>query len=63
MRELKYAYRPLSEGAGEGEALLSTDALCFALSEADTGCVMEKDAVAGSVMLTKARAASDEGDA
>ena len=42
MSDHKYACRPISEGAGKGEALLSTDALCFAMCEADTGCVLEK---------------------
>ena len=43
--------------SGEGEALLSTDALCFALCEPDTGCVIEQGhcldgvSVAGKVLI------------
>jgi len=57
MSDHKYACRPISEGAGKGEALLSTDALCFAMCEADTGCVLEKGhcldgrSVAGKVLV------------
>jgi uncharacterized protein len=57
MSDQKYTCRPISEGAGEGEALLSTDALCFAMCEADTGCVLEKGhcldgrSVAGKVLV------------
>ena len=53
----EYACRSISEGAGAGEALLSTDALCFAMCEADTGCVLEKGhcldgrSVAGKVLV------------
>ena len=53
----EYTCRPISEGAGEGEALLSTDALCFAMCEADTGCVLEKGhcldgrSVAGKILI------------
>jgi len=53
----EYTCRSISEGAGEGEALLSTDALCFAMCEADTGCVLEKGhcldgrSVAGKVLV------------
>lgn len=55
--EREYACRMISEGAGEGEALLSTDALCFAMCEADTGCVLEKGhcldgrSVAGKILV------------
>lgn len=42
MSDLHYTCRPISEGTGEGEALLSTDALCFAMCDADTGRVLEK---------------------
>jgi len=57
MSDLHYTCRPISEGKGEGEALLSTDALCFAMCEADTGCVLEKGhcldgrSVAGKVLV------------
>ena len=57
MSDLQYTCRPISEGKGEGEALLSTDALCFAMCEADTGCVLEKGhcldgrSVAGKVLV------------
>lgn len=57
MSELEYTCRPISEGAGEGEVLLSTDALCFALCEPDTGCVLEKGhcldgrSVAGRILV------------
>lgn len=57
MSDLQYTCRPISEGTGEGEALLSTDALCFAMCEADTGCVLEKGhcldgrSVAGMVLV------------
>jgi len=57
MSDLKFTCRPISEGTGEGEALLSTDALCFAMCDADTGCVLEKGhcldgrSVAGKVLV------------
>lgn len=57
MSAREYSCRPISEGAGEGEALLSSDALCFALCEPDTGCVIEKGhcldgrVVAGKVLV------------
>ncbi len=57
MSELEYTCRPISEGTGEGDALLSTDALCFALCEPDTGCVIERGhcldgvSVAGKVLV------------
>jgi predicted aconitase with swiveling domain len=57
MSELEYTCRSISEGVGEGEALLSTDALCFALCEPDTGCVIEQGhcldgvSVAGKVLV------------
>ena len=57
MSDLKYSCRPISEGTGEGEVLLSTDALCFALCEPGTGCVLEKGhcldgrSVAGKVLV------------
>lgn len=57
MSDLHYTCRTISEGTGEGEALLSTDALCFAMCEADTGCVLEKGhcldgrSVAGKVLV------------
>ena len=53
----QYTCRSISEGAGEGEAMLSSDALCFAMCEADTGCVLEKGhcldgrSVAGKVLV------------
>jgi uncharacterized protein len=55
--DLRFACRPISEGIGEGEALLSRDALCFALCEAESGCVLEKGhdldgkTVAGKVLV------------
>ena len=57
MSDQQYTCRPISEGSGEGEALLSTDALCFAMCDADTGCVLEKGhcldgrSVAGKVLV------------
>ena len=57
MSDLQYTCRPISEGTGEGEVLLSTDALCFALCEPGTGCVLEKGhcldgrSVAGKVLV------------
>jgi len=57
MSEREYTCRPISEGVGEGEALVSTDALCFAMCEADTGCVLEQGhcldgrSVAGKVLV------------
>jgi predicted aconitase with swiveling domain len=57
MSDKQYTCRPISEGKGEGEALVSTDALCFAMCEADTGCVLEKGhcldgrSVAGKVLV------------
>jgi predicted aconitase with swiveling domain len=57
MSEREYTCRPISEGVGMGEALLSTDALCFAMCEADTGCVLETGhcldgrSVAGKVLV------------
>jgi predicted aconitase with swiveling domain len=55
--DLEYTCRPISEGTGEGEALVSKDALCFALVEAATGVVLEKGhdlegkSVAGKVLI------------
>jgi predicted aconitase with swiveling domain len=57
MSALEYSCRPISEGAGEGEALLSSDALCFALCDPQTGCVIERGhcldgrSVAGKVLV------------
>ncbi len=57
MSERTYACRPISEGRGAGEALLSGDALCFALCAPDTGCVIEQGhcldgrSVAGKVLV------------
>ena len=55
--EMRFTCRPISQGAGEGEALLSADAVCFALCESDTGVVREKGhdldgrSVAGKVLI------------
>ena len=55
--ELRVSCRSISEGVGEGAALLSKDALCFALCEAESGCVLEKghdidgQSVAGKVLI------------
>jgi predicted aconitase with swiveling domain len=55
--DLRFACRPISEGVGEGEALVSGDALCFALCEPESGCVLEKGhaidgrSVAGRVLV------------
>ena len=55
--DLQFSCRPISEGIGEGEALLSKDALCFALCDAESGCVLEKghdidgQSVAGKVLV------------
>jgi predicted aconitase with swiveling domain len=52
-----FACRCISEGAGEGAALLSRDALCFALCDPTTGTVIEKghaldcQSVAGRVLI------------
>ena len=53
----EYTCRSISEGVGEGEVVLSKDALCFALVEAATGVVLEKGhdlegrSVAGKVLV------------
>jgi predicted aconitase with swiveling domain len=55
--DLEFSCRPISEGVGEGEALVSKDALCFALCDAESGCVLEKghdidgESVAGRVLV------------
>ena len=55
--ELQFSCRSISEGVGEGAALLSKDALCFALCEPESGCVLEKghdidgQSVAGRVLV------------
>jgi uncharacterized protein len=55
--QLTYSCRCISEGAGEGAALLSRDALCFALCDPTTGTVIEKghaldcQSVAGRVLI------------
>jgi predicted aconitase with swiveling domain len=57
MSDQQFTCRPISEGVGDGEVLLSTDALCFALCEPGTGCVLEKGhcldgrSVAGKVLV------------
>ena len=54
---LEFSCRCISEGAGEGAALLSRDALCFALCDPLTGTVIEKghaldcQSVAGRVLV------------
>ena len=53
----EYTCRSISEGVGEGDVILSKDALCFALVEAETGTVLEKGhdlegrSVAGKVLV------------
>jgi len=53
----EYTCRSISEGLGEGDVILSKDALCFALVEAETGVVLEKGhdlqgkSVAGKVLV------------
>ena len=53
----EYTCRSISEGVGEGDIILSKDALCFALVEAETGVVLEKGhdlegkSVAGKVLV------------
>jgi predicted aconitase with swiveling domain len=55
--DLQFDCRCISDGVGEGAALLSDDALCFALCDADSGCVLEKghdidgQSVAGKVLV------------
>jgi hypothetical protein len=55
--QLSFSCRCISEGAGEGAALLSKDALCFALCDPTTGTVVEKghaldcQSVAGRVLI------------
>jgi uncharacterized protein len=55
--QLRFSCRCISEGAGEGAALLSADPLCFALCEPTTGKVVEKghaidcQSVAGRVLV------------
>lgn len=55
--EMQFSCRSISEGVGEGAALLSKDALCFALCEPESGCVLEKghdidgQSVAGKVLV------------
>lgn len=57
MSDLEFRCRPISEGAGEGDALVSTDALCFALCDPGTGAVCELGhclngrSVAGKVLV------------
>jgi predicted aconitase with swiveling domain len=54
---LQFSCRCISDGAGEGAALLSRDALCFALCDPTTGTVVEKghaldcQSVAGRVLV------------
>jgi predicted aconitase with swiveling domain len=54
---LEFSCRCISEGAGEGAALLSRDALCFALCDPTTGTVIEKghaldcQSVAGRILV------------
>lgn len=40
--DLQFACRSISEGVGEGEVIISKDALCMALVDAKTGIVHEK---------------------
>jgi uncharacterized protein len=55
--QLTFSCRCISEGAGEGAALVSRDALCFALCDPTTGTVVEKghaldcQSVAGRVLI------------
>lgn len=55
--ELEFTCRSISEGKGEGEAVLSRDALCMALVDAKTGIVHEKGhdldgrSIAGKVLV------------
>lgn len=55
--QLEFSCRCISEGAGEGAALLSKDALCFALCDPTTGTVIEKghaldcQSVAGRILI------------
>jgi predicted aconitase with swiveling domain len=55
--DLEFTCRSISEGVGEGDVVLSTDALCFALCEAQTGVVLEQGhdlqgrSVAGKVLV------------
>lgn len=57
MSDQQYTCRSISEGTAEGEALVSTDALCFALCEPATGRVIERGhcldgrSVAGKVLV------------
>lgn len=53
----EYTCRSISEGVGEGDVILSKDALCFALVEAESGVVLERGhdlqgkSVAGKVLV------------
>jgi predicted aconitase with swiveling domain len=55
--QLEFSCRCISEGAGDGAALLSKDALCFALCDPTTGTVIEKghaldcQSVAGRILI------------
>lgn len=57
MSRSEYRCRPISEGFGEGEAVISAEPLCFALCEPATGCVSERGhcldgrTVAGKVLI------------
>jgi predicted aconitase with swiveling domain len=55
--QLQFACRSISEGVGEGAAVLSKDALCMALVDAKTGIVHEQGhdldgrSIAGKVLV------------
>jgi len=54
-----YKCRKIVKGKGKGEALVSTDAMCFYLIDPETGTVIEKDhaiegkSIAGKVLVLK----------
>ena len=58
-RVKEYSCRGIVKGIGQGEALVSSDAMCFYLCDPTTGEVIEKDhaiegkSVAGKVLVVK----------
>ena len=60
MKNLMYGCRSLSEGLGEGEVVISRDAVCFYLVEPATGEVLEENHdlqgrnIAGKVLVMPA---------
>jgi predicted aconitase with swiveling domain len=57
--EKRYRCRCIVAGSGEGEAIVSTEAMCFYLCDPETGTVIEKGhplqgrSIAGKILLLK----------